>query len=56
MERIGMLLADELETRGLGGELYGEGLTDALAVHLLRGHSSLGEEARRKAAREPKLL
>jgi len=54
VERIGFSLKEELETGGLGGELYAEALANALAVHLLREHSSLGEKARRKVASEPK--
>jgi AraC family transcriptional regulator len=54
VERIGLSLKEELETGGLGGELYAGALANALAVHLLREHSSLGERARRRAAREPK--
>lgn len=53
IERIGLLLKDELETGGLGGKLYAGSLANALAVHLLREHSSLGEKAKRRAAREP---
>jgi len=54
VERIALLLKAELKTGGLGGELYAQSLANALAVHLLREHSSLGEKAGREAAREPK--
>jgi len=54
VERLGLLLKDELETGGLGGELYAQGLANAMAVHLLREHSSLGHKARRRTARETK--
>jgi len=54
VERIGLSLKEELETGGLGGALYAEALANALALHLFREHSSLGDEARRKAASEPK--
>ena len=40
--------------RGLGGGVYAESLATALAVHLLREHSSLGERTKRRVAREPK--
>lgn len=52
-ERLLTLFLDELRTGGLGGELYAQGLATALAVHLLREHSSLGEGARRKVERDP---
>lgn len=54
-EQILLSLKAELEAGGLpGGGLYAESLANALAVHLLREHSSLGWGARQKAAREPK--
>ena len=56
IERLMLSLKAELEAGGaaLGGRLYAESLANALAVHLLREHSSLGWGARQKAAREPK--
>jgi AraC family transcriptional regulator len=54
MERLMLSFLPELESGGLGGELYAESLANALAVHLLRQHSSLGEKAKRKIASEPK--
>jgi AraC family transcriptional regulator len=54
LERLMLSFVPELESEGLGGELYAEGLANALAVHLLREHSSLGERATRRLAREPK--
>jgi AraC family transcriptional regulator len=54
MERLMLSFLPELESGGLGGELYGESLASALAVHLLREHSSLGEKAKRRVARKPK--
>jgi len=53
LERLALSFLAELEGGGLGGELYAESLARALAVQLLRGHSSLGERARRKVTREP---
>lgn len=54
VEHIGLSLKSELEAgEGLGGKLYAESLANALAIHLLRKHSSLGWGARWKAAREP---
>lgn len=59
IERLALSLKAELEAGGtaLGGRLYAESLANALAVHLLREHSSLGERAKRRARsadREPK--
>jgi len=55
IEQIGFSLKTELEAGDLpGGELYAESLANALAIHLLREHSSLGWGVRRKTAREPK--
>ncbi len=52
IERIGLSLLSEMETRGLGGELYAESLATVLALHLLREHSSLGRGSRQKVGRE----
>jgi len=52
IERIMLSFLTELEADGLGGGLYAEALANALAVHLLREHSSLGEKAKRELARE----
>lgn len=51
IERLALSLKAELEAGGtaLGGRLYAESLANALAVHLLREHSSLGERAKRRA-------
>jgi AraC family transcriptional regulator len=54
MERLMRSFVPEIENWGLGGELYAEGLATALAVHLLREHSSLGEGTKRRVAREPR--
>jgi len=54
LERIMLSFLPELRGGGLGGELYADSLANALAVHLLREHSSLGEKAKRRVAREPK--
>lgn len=43
-ERLLRSFLPELETGGLGGELYAEALANALALHLLRHHSSLGRK------------
>jgi AraC family transcriptional regulator len=51
IERIGLSLLSEVETGGLGGELYAESLANVLALHLLRHHSSLGRSSRRKTER-----
>ncbi len=50
LERLALSLKAELEAGGaaLGGVLYAESLANALAVHLLREHSSLGERAKRR--------
>ena len=55
IERLMLSLKAELEAGGtaLGGRVYAESLANALVVHLLREHSSLGWGARQKAAREP---
>ncbi len=53
VERILLSLLPELETEGLGGELYAQSLATALSVHLLREHSSLGERSRRRMDRPP---
>jgi AraC family transcriptional regulator len=42
IERLGLSLLSEMESGGLGGELYAESLANVLALHLLRQHSSLG--------------
>ncbi len=53
IERIGLSLKEEAEAEGLlGGGLYAESLATALAIHLIRDHSSLGRTAARKAAAE----
>lgn len=52
-ERILMLFLEEVRSGGLGGELYAQSLATALAVHLLREHSSIGDRDRRELAREP---
>lgn len=52
--RIGLEFEAELGSGGLlGGDLYAESLANALAIHLLREHSSLGERAKRRIADEP---
>jgi AraC family transcriptional regulator len=43
LEQIGHLLFEEAQTRGLGGRLYADSLSTALAVHLLRRYSAHGE-------------
>ena len=48
IERVGLSLLSEMETGGLGGELYAESLANVLALHLLRNHSSLGSNSRRQ--------
>ncbi len=54
IERIGRSLLPELEAEDrLGSRLYAEALALALAVHLLREHSSLGRSALRAASRAP---
>jgi len=54
IEQIGALLLPELEGAGpFGGRVYVESLANALAVHLLRYHSSLGLKDGRGVAREP---
>ncbi|MCA1731891.1 MAG: AraC family transcriptional regulator, partial [Actinobacteria bacterium] len=53
IERIGLSLKAEAEAEGLlGGRVYAESLANALAISLIRDHSSLGRAAARKAARE----
>ena len=55
IERLGLSFLPDLEAGDLpGGRLYAEALARALAVHLLREHSSLGRGARDKAYRGPK--
>ena len=51
IKQIGLLLKAEAEAEGLlGGKLYAESLANALAISLIREHSSLGKSASRKAA------
>jgi len=53
IERIGLSLKAEVEADDLvGGKLYAESLANALAIHLIRDHSSLGRKATRKVAGE----
>lgn len=52
IERIGLSLLSEMESGGLGGELFTESLANVLALHLLRNHSSLGAASQRKLGRE----
>ncbi len=54
IQRLGLLLDAELETGGglLGGGLYAESLATALAISVLRHHSSLGKSAQKKIMRE----
>lgn len=53
LERILLSFALEMEGGSPGGELYAEALATQLAVHVLRGHSSLGRRAKREVLREP---
>jgi len=54
IERIGLSLLPDLAAGGLlGGGLYAEALARALAMHLLRDHSSLGRSAGARVSREP---
>ena len=52
IERIGLSLLSEMESQGLGGNLYAESLATMLTLHLLRNHSSLGHGSRQKVGRE----
>jgi AraC family transcriptional regulator len=53
IERIGHSLTAEVEADGLlGGKLYAESLANALAISVIRDHSSLGRKATRKIAGE----
>ena len=52
IERIGLSLLSEMDTGGLGGDLYAESLATMLTLHLLRNHSSLGHGSRQKVGRE----
>ena len=52
VERIGLSLLSEMETGGLGGELYAESLANVLALHVLRRHSSLGRSSRQESESE----
>lgn len=54
VEWILLSLMPELGTDGLGGKLYVQSLATALAVHLLRRYSSLGNSARRRVTAEPR--
>lgn len=51
LEQIGTALLEELTSGGPAGRLYTESLTQVLAVHLLRHHSSLGRGPARKLGR-----
>ena len=51
--RIGLSLLSEIETGGLmGGDLYAESMATMLALHLLRNHSSLERNSRRRLGRK----
>ncbi len=52
IERIALSLLSEMQGGGLGGELFAESLANALALHLLRDHSSLGRDSRQRIGRE----
>ena len=53
IERIGLSLKAEAEAEGLlGGWFYAESLANALAISLIRNHSSVGRKAARKVAAE----
>ncbi len=53
IERIGHSLMAEAEADGLlGGKLYADSLANALAISLIRDHSSLGRKATRKVTGE----
>lgn len=52
IEGLGLSLLSEMETGGLGGELYSESLANVLALQLLRQHSSLGRGSRQKVGHE----
>ena len=52
IERIGLSLLWEMESGGVGGELYAESLANVLALHLLRQHSSLGRGSKGRIGRE----
>ncbi|MBA2712038.1 MAG: helix-turn-helix transcriptional regulator [Rubrobacteraceae bacterium] len=52
IERIGLSFLSEMETGGLGGEIFAESLANMLALHLLRSHSSLGHRSRRRVGSE----
>ena len=55
IERFGLSFLPDLEAGDLpGGGLYAEALARALAVHLLREHSTLGRGALAAAARGPR--
>lgn len=49
---IGLALGAELDGDSLGEQLYAESLAYALAVHLVRKHSTLGQDAQRAIATE----
>ena len=51
IERVGLSLLSEMESGGLGGELFTESLANVLALHLVRHHSSLGRNSKRKTER-----
>ena len=51
VERVGLSLLSEMESWGLGGELFAESLANVLALHLVRHHSSLGRRSKRKTER-----
>lgn len=53
MGRLLGALKDEVAGGGPGGRLYAEGLASALAVHLLRCYSSLGDGLRREVVAGP---
>ncbi len=52
IERIGLSFLSEMESGGIGGEIFAESLANLLALHLLRQHSSLGRRSKRRVGSE----
>lgn len=44
ISNVGMALLAEVESKGLGGQLYADSLANVLAVHLLRNYTALSIE------------
>lgn len=56
LEQLARLLRAELLSGGLGGDLYGESLGVALAIHLIRSYASRPPEPQEERSLDPRVL